>query len=134
MSKKKSKVETPAEARRKAQEALAKHLKRTGKEEKAEPAGSGKVAQAKAKAPKAPRIRKDGKMSGLDAAAKILKDSPEPLTRQEITDRALKAGYWAPKGKTPEATLSSAIGREIARKGSASRFAMAARGKFALSK
>ena len=142
MSKKKSKVETPEDRRKKAKADLAKHLERAGKGEKA-PAETGAQAGLKeAKAgktknfqkPKAPRTRADGTMSGLAAAVKVLMDSPEPLNRQEITERAMKAGYWAPKGKTPAATLSSAIGREIARKGKASRFLKAARGKFALSR
>jgi hypothetical protein len=42
-------------------------------------------------------------------------------------------GYWtSPGGKTPEATLSAALGTEINKKGSSSRFAKPAPGKFAL--
>jgi hypothetical protein len=41
-------------------------------------------------------------------------------------------GYWSsPNGKTPEATLSSAIQREIATKGKESRFKKTAPGRFA---
>jgi hypothetical protein len=42
-------------------------------------------------------------------------------------------GYWkSPGGKTPERTLYSAIAREILKKGKASRFKKAEKGKFAL--
>lgn len=42
-------------------------------------------------------------------------------------------GYWSsPGGKTPSATLYSAILREITTKGASSRFVKAERGKFAL--
>jgi hypothetical protein len=42
-------------------------------------------------------------------------------------------GYWkSPGGKTPWATLYSALAREIAVKGDASRFRKTDRGKFTL--
>jgi hypothetical protein len=42
-------------------------------------------------------------------------------------------GYWtSPGGKTPEATLSAALGSEINKKGQASRFARPEPGQFAL--
>ena len=41
-------------------------------------------------------------------------------------------GYWtSPGGQTPEATLYSALIREIAKKGAESRFKKTERGKFA---
>ena len=43
-------------------------------------------------------------------------------------------GYWKSEGKTPAATIYSAILREIQRKGDASRFRKTGRGKFALAK
>jgi len=44
----------------------------------------------------------------------------------------LAKGYWKTGGKTPSATVYAAIIREIAKKGDASRFARAERGKFTL--
>jgi hypothetical protein len=74
--------------------------------------------------------RKDGGMSGLDAAAKILADAKEPLDCKTIVERAAAKGLWKSDGKTPSATIYSAIIREIAKKGTASRFQKATRGKF----
>jgi hypothetical protein len=74
--------------------------------------------------------RKDGTMSGLDAAAKILGDAKEPLNCRTIVERAVQKGLWKSDGKTPHATVYSAILREIAKKGDAARFRKAARGKF----
>jgi hypothetical protein len=76
--------------------------------------------------------RTDGTMSGLDAAAKVLADAGEPLDRKAIVERAIAQGLWKPGGKTPHATVYSAIIREIANKGEQSRFRKDARGKFAI--
>jgi hypothetical protein len=46
----------------------------------------------------------------------------------------LAKGLWRTGGKTPSATIYSAILREIRDKGDASRFAKAGRGKFTLAK
>jgi hypothetical protein len=51
---------------------------------------------------------------------------------QEMIAAMAAKGYWAsPGGKTPAATLYSAILRDIQTKGDASRFAKTERGKFA---
>jgi len=82
-------------------------------------------------APKAPEPPKaDGTMSGLDAAAKVLAESSEPLGCKEIVKRAFEKGYWTSDGKTPEATVYSAIIREISVKGTEARFRKTARGRF----
>jgi hypothetical protein len=71
-------------------------------------------------------------MSGLDAAAKVLEESGQPMTSREMIEAAEAKGYWkSPGGKTPHATLYSAIIREIATKGAESRFRKTERGKFA---
>ena len=119
MSKKKARIETAAEARAKAKADLAKHLERTGRAEKANPE---KDAHPRAK----------GNLSGLDAAAMVLKGSVKGKSVQEIYEAAKADGLWSPAGKTPWATLASAIGREIKTKGKDSRFAKVARGRFAL--
>jgi hypothetical protein len=76
--------------------------------------------------------RKDGTMSGLDAAAKVLADAGEPLGCKTIVEQAIEKGYWKTGGKTPAATVYAAILREIQKKGDAARFAKADRGMFTL--
>jgi hypothetical protein len=74
----------------------------------------------------------DGKMSCMDAAAKVLVEKGEPLTCKEMVEAMAAKGYWTtPGGKTPWATLYSSIAREIRDKGKESRFKKADRGKFA---
>ena len=74
------------------------------------------------------------KPSGLDAAAKVLGEAKGPLACGEMVERMLAKGYWASNGKTPAATIYSAVIREIRDKGEASRFAKVERGKFTLAK
>jgi len=74
--------------------------------------------------------KKDGKMSGLDAAAKVLTETGTAMNCGDIVKTALDKGYWTTNGKTPAATIYAAIIREIAVKGSAARFAKADRGMF----
>jgi len=75
-------------------------------------------------------VRKDGTMSGLDAAAKVLADAGKPLNCKTIVERAVAKGYWKSDGKTPSATVYAAILREIQKEGDASRFVKAERGMF----
>ena len=91
----------------------------------------------KAKPKKAATRAKQGdkrtkKPSGLDAAARVLAESKEPMGVREIVKVAFEKGYWKSGGKTPHATVYSAIIREIAAKGKKSRFKRVGRGKFAL--
>ena len=68
----------------------------------------------------------------LDAAAQVLAEAGEPMnTRQMIEAMAAKKLWTSPGGKTPHATLYSAILREINEKGKDSRFTKTERGKFA---
>jgi len=86
------------------------------------------TAVAKNKKPKAEK-----KPSALDAAAKVLADAKTPMTTKELVDAMAAKGLWkSPEGKTPDRTLYSAIAREILKKGKASRFKKAEKGKFAL--
>jgi hypothetical protein len=96
------------------------------------PAGEAKAKESKQRAPRANGDAEGGQMSGLDAAAKVLEEAGEPLSCKAIVERAFEAGYWRSDGKTPAATVYSAILREIARKGEGSRFRKVARGRFAL--
>jgi hypothetical protein len=76
-------------------------------------------------------------MSALDAAAQVLAGltgnvATDGLSAADLIERMATAKLWiSPGGKTPSATLSSAIAREIAAKGTASRFRKAGPGRFA---
>jgi hypothetical protein len=75
---------------------------------------------------------KDKKTSALDAAAKVLGETGKPMSCTELIEAMAAKGYWtSPGGKTPQATLYSAIAREITAKGTHSRFVKGERGKFA---
>jgi len=72
------------------------------------------------------------KTSALDAAAKLLASSKEPMTTKEMVDALAAKNLWkSPGGKTPDRTLYSAILREIGTKGKDARFKKTERGKFA---
>ena len=72
------------------------------------------------------------KLSAIDAAAQVLASSKEPMNAKEMIEAmAAKALWTSPGGKTPHATLYSAIIREIALKGKEARFVKTERGKFA---
>lgn len=73
------------------------------------------------------------KMSALDAAAKVLGDSKEPMATKAMIEAMSAKGYWtSPGGQTPHATLYAAILREINVKGDESRFQKIDKGRFAL--
>lgn len=85
-------------------------------------------------APKPPKPPTEGKMSAIDAAEKVLGEEGRPLTAKQLVDIMAAKGYWSsPGGKTPHATLNSAIMREINTKGDDSRFAKHPEGGFTLS-
>ena len=95
------------------------------------PAAGGKTTTgARTTTNKAPQ-----KMSALDAAAKVLCESKEPLRSREMIEQMAAKGYWkSPGGKTPAATLYAAITREINTKGQDARFKKTDRGLFAVNK
>jgi hypothetical protein len=87
------------------------------------------------KAPKAKAPAKEKKISALDAAAKVLAETGQPMNCQELIKVMADKGYWtSPGGLTPHATLYSAILRELKAKGAEARFKKADRGKFAATK
>ena len=100
------------------------------------------TAEASSKETKAKKKRTRAKtgdegekpVSGLDAAAKVLAEAGEPLNCQTIVERAFEASYWQSDGKTPHATIYSAILREIQAKGDEARFRKAGRGLFELAR
>lgn len=95
------------------------------KNEKKTPKKQASV-RAKAKAAKAPKKAakpaNEG-MSGLDAAALVLKEAKAPMTAKEVVAEIQRRNL-APKlgGKTPDATIYAAMLTEIKKKGEASRF------------
>jgi hypothetical protein len=108
---------TPAEPEAPAPEtsAVAQNAKKTRKAKQVDAtAGNGK------------------KVSCLDAAARVLAEAGEPLNAKQMIEAITTKGYWtSPAGKTPHATLYSAILREINVKGNEARFQKTERGKFA---
>ncbi len=103
-----------------------------------------KKVAAKASAKKTPKkttkkapVGKDktatkARMSGLDAAAKVLGETGQPMSCREMVEAMLAQKYWSTNGKTPANTLYSAILREINAKPKESRFKKVGRGKFTL--
>jgi hypothetical protein len=96
---------------------------------------SSKAKPTKAKATKLKIAKPAGKMSALDAAAKVLADAREPMNTKAMIEAMAAKGLWtSPGGATPWATLNSAIAREINEKGADARFVKTERGKFAAKK
>lgn len=73
------------------------------------------------------------KLSFPNAAYEILKHTNEALSSVELIDIALAKGLIETKGKTPEATMWSALYLEGQRKGNKSRFIQVGKDKWALS-
>ena len=79
---------------------------------------------------KKPEGQEPKRLSALAAAHKVLCEATEPLNVQQMIEAMTAKSYWtSPGGKTPHATLYSAILRELA-KGEASRFVKTDRGRF----
>ncbi len=72
----------------------------------------------------------EGKMSGLDAAAKVLAEAGEPMNAKAIVEAMAAKGYWSSTAATPHATIYAAMIVEIAKKGDAARFRKTDRGLF----
>ncbi len=86
------------------------------------------VAKSEAKADPA----KTKKPSAIDAAAQVLAGSKTAMNAKQMVEAMATQGLWtSPGGKTPHATLYSAILREINAKGKDSRFKKTERGQFA---
>jgi len=101
----------------------------------APPTGAGSAGAAEP--PSTSRKRPGGagagkKLGALDAAARVLAEAGGALSCQEMIAAMAAKGYWtSPGGKTPSATLYSAILRELATKGANARFVKTQRGQFA---
>ena len=67
-----------------------------------------------APAPVEPETKPAKRMSLMDAAVAVLKESGEPMNTREMVKAATEKGYWTPTAcKTPEQTLYGSIFREI---------------------
>ena len=96
-------------------------------------AASRKPKPTKAKKQPKGKKEKAKKTSALDAAARVLGEAGKALNCQEMIAAMAAKGYWtSPGGKTPSATLYSAILRELKTKKSEARFRKTERGKFEL--
>ncbi len=74
---------------------------------------------------------KPKRVSALDAAAEVLHQTGKAMRAQELIAAMAEQGLWtSPGGKTPAATLYSAILREIGTKGDQARFRKVERGRF----
>jgi hypothetical protein len=70
--------------------------------------------------------------SWKDAIINVLKESPEPLHYQEITERILSRGLKTTAGATPAATVNAQIAASIKHEHEGSAFVRVSKGVFAL--
>jgi hypothetical protein len=91
-----------------------------------------KSKAAAASKKKAKPAGSSGKQSCLDAAATVLKSSGKPMKCKEMIEAMAKGKLWSSDAPTPQATLSSAILREMKTNGGESRFKKVGRGAFSL--
>ena len=105
------------------------NTKKTASRKKTAKKTSAKASRAK------PAKKDNGKLSAINAAAKVLGETKKALNCKELVEAMAAKGYWKlPGGQTPDRTLYSAILREINNKGKNSRFKKADRGQFALNR
>ena len=94
------------------------------------PASGAKPEKKPAKSKKA-KPAKEKKLSAIDAAAQVLAGSKDAMNCKELVESMAAKSLWtSPGGKTPHATLYSAILREIDTKGKSARFKKTDRGHF----
>jgi hypothetical protein len=99
----------------------------------AEPAVSPEPAKKSRPRAAKPDASSPTRPSALDAAAKVLAEEGRPMGCPELIGAMAAKGYWtSPGGKTPAATLYSAILRELQTKGDQARFVKVGKGMFAL--
>ncbi len=96
---------------------------------------SAKKEPDKASPAKKAKPKANGKLSAINAAAKVLGETKKALNCKELVEAMAAKGSWkSPGGQTPDRTLYSAILREINNKGKDARFKKADRGQFALNR
>ena len=108
--------------------------KKAGKTMTKDQAVNAAMRAGEATKAKAPKAEKPKRVSGLDAAAQVLREAGKPMGCKEMVEAMVARKLWSSGGKTPDATISAAVGREIAAKGEKSRFRKAGPGKFELAK
>ena len=75
--------------------------------------------------------RKEKKLSLMDAAVEVLKQSGEPMNTREMVKAATDSGLWIPTDcKTPEQTLYGSIFREMKTKENPRIIKSTVKGKF----
>ncbi len=90
-----------------------------------------KTTKATAQPAIPPQADKPKRLSALDAAAEVLKETGKAMNCKVLVAEMAKRDLWtSPQGRTPHATLSSGIMREIRAKGSKARFEKADRGQY----
>lgn len=94
------------------------------------PANTAEVKPARKTKATSPKRKGRSSPSGLDAAAKVLSQSREPMRCGDLVKKMLDKGLWKTSGKTPAATINAAIIRDIRTNGKTSRFRKAGRGLF----
>ena len=123
-------AEEPAPEHATPEQAPAETVEQTPPEADATPKTEPKAG--KAKKSKKEKVAKPRKVSAIDAAARVLGETGQPMTCGAMIEAMAAKGYWkSPGGQTPAATLYSAILREIGKKGKESRFKKTERAKFA---
>ena len=106
----------------------AKRFVREIKMETAKPKPTKAVSKPKSESSKGGKPK--GQMSGINAAYTVLKESGEAMNIRQIMEQINERGLANLPGKTPSATISAAIQRDIKTKGEASRFMKADKGMF----
>jgi hypothetical protein len=125
-------VTTPASAEAQAEVAGAEATAPAPQPATSESTAEGTPAQKRRARSEKTQTTGEKKPSALDAAARVLAEEHRPMGCQEMIGAMAIKGYWtSPGGKTPAATLYSAILREIDTKGDASRFVKVGKGQFA---
>ena len=98
-----------------------------GEEKASSPAAEAAAVQVASE-----QAGKPKRVSALDAAAEVLQTASEPMNCKDLITSMATRGLWtSPAGKTPHATLYSAILRELATRGVKARFRKVERGRFA---
>ena len=114
-------------AKKAAEKAATKPTKPTLADRVEKAAAPKPAPKAKAEMPAADPAKK---LSGLDAAAEVLRTYKKPMTAKEVVGLMKEDGLWSSDAKTPEATIYAAMVTEIKKKGTEARFCKAERGKF----
>ena len=106
-------------------------MKGSRKAAKAQPVATKKGSAKKAPQPTLAAEGETRRLSALDAAAQVLRESGQAMRAGELIAAMAEKGLWtSPNGQTPHATLYAALTREIKVKGKDSRFRKVDAGKF----